>query len=357
MPPISKDHRKGRGTALNMTGRFEGHSRAAFDDGWGGDEELPPLATTLTADASRTIISRNDSPDIGFEQSINPYRGCEHGCVYCFARPTHAYLGLSPGLDFESRLFYKPEAPELLEKAFRAKSYRPSTIAIGSNTDPYQPVEREQGLTRRILEVMQRFHHPVTIVTKSALVTRDIDILAPMAALGLARVAVSVTTLNGTLARTLEPRAPAPRRRIAALRELASAGIPTVIMAAPMIPGLNDHEMEAILEAAAQAGAKFAGKVLIRLPLEVKPLFEEWLNVHAPGRAAHVMSLIRQCHGGQAYRSDWGTRMKGDGPYADMLRLRFLAAARRLGLNLRRDGLRTDLFAVPPGNSPQLSFL
>ena len=349
--------RKGRGATINPTGRYEGHLRTAFNDGWIEEEELPPLATSLTVDSTRTIIARNDSPDIGFDRSINPYRGCEHGCIYCFARPTHAYLGLSPGLDFESRLFYKPEAARLLEKELRARNYQPQPIAIGTNTDPYQPVEREQELMRRILEVLQRFNHPVTIVTKSALVTRDIDILAPMAALGLARVAVSVTTLDPELARTLEPRASTPKRRLQALRELSDAGIPTTVMAAPMIPALNDHEMEHILEAAAQAGARHAGKTVIRLPLEVKPLFEDWLQTHAPGRAAHVMSLIRQCHGGQAYRADWGTRMTGDGPYADMLRLRFVRAVKRLGLNADRDRLRTDLFAPPPAIGDQMSLL
>ncbi len=349
--------RKGRGAIGNRVGRYEGHEREAYDDGWDIEEELPAFATTLSADASRTIIAHNDSPDVGFDQSINPYRGCEHGCIYCFARPTHAYLGMSPGLDFETRLFYKPAAPELLDKALRAKSYRISPIAMGTNTDPYQPVEREQALTRRILQVLQRFNHPVTIVTKSALVTRDIDILAPMAALGLARVALSITTLDPALARTMEPRAASPRRRLEALRLLSDAGIPATVMSAPMIPALNDHELESILEAAAKAGAGRAGMTLVRLPLEVKPLFEEWLTAHAPGRAAHVMSLIRQCHGGQAYRADWGTRMTGDGPYADMMRVRFMAAIKRFGLTQLRDPLRTDLFAPPPAAGDQMNLL
>ena len=362
MQTTAEGLRRGRGATLNMTGRFEGHQREAFDDGWAIEQELvgedgclPPLQTTLTVDSSRTIIATNDSPDIGFDQSINPYRGCEHGCVYCFARPTHAYLGMSPGLDFETRLFYKPEAPALLEKALSARSYRPSVIAIGTNTDPYQPVEREQVLMRPILEVLSRFNHPVTIVTKSALVTRDIDILKPMADRGLARVAVSVTTLDSKLARSLEPRAAAPYRRLDALRELSAAGIPTIVMTAPMIPALNDHEMELILEEAAGRGVSYAAKTIIRLPLEVKPLFEAWLDTHVPARAAHVMSLIAQCHGGKPYRSDWGTRMTGDGPYADMLRLRFLAATKRLGLNRERAGLRTDLFAIPPKAGDQMA--
>jgi DNA repair photolyase len=348
--------RKGRGAIANPVGRYEGYEREAFDDGWDWDEEPSPLATTLTEDASRTIIARNDSPDIGFDQSINPYRGCEHGCIYCFARPSHAYLGLSPGLDFESRLFYKPRAPELLEAALRARNYKPSVIVMGSNTDPYQPVEREQKLTRRILEVLLRFHHPVAIVTKSALVARDTDLLAEMAALNLARVAVSITTLDPKLARTLEPRAASPARRLATLRELSAAGIPTTVMAAPMIPGLNDPELDSILEAAAEAGAGAAGTTLIRLPLEIKDLFEDWLKTHVPGRAAHVMSLIRQCHAGKPYRSDWGTRMTGDGHYAVMLRARFERAAARLGLNGDRIPLRLDLFSPPPQAGTQLTF-
>jgi DNA repair photolyase len=358
------DHRprKGRGAIGNPVGRYEGHTRAVYDDGWSSatgyeaDDDLPPFTTTLTLDASKTIIATNDSPDIGFDQSINPYRGCEHGCIYCYARPTHAYLGLSPGLDFESRLFYKPSGPDLLEKALSAKNYQVSPIAMGTNTDPYQPVERAHEITRGILKVLQRFNHPVTIVTKAALVTRDIDILAPMAKLGLARVALSVTTLDPKLARTMEPRASSPGRRIGALRELAEAGIPTTVMTAPMIPALNDHELETILETAHAAGATSAGMTLVRLPLEVKPLFEEWLQAHAPGRAAHVMSLIRQCHGGKAYRAEWGVRRTGDGPYAAMMQSRFARKTAALGMNRGGRPMRTDLFKVPgrPGDQMAL---
>ena len=349
--------RKGRGALINEVGRYEPEQREAFHDEWDIEEDLPPLATTLTRDATRTIIARNDSPDIPFDRSINPYRGCEHGCIYCYARPTHAYLGLSPGLDFESRLLFKPDAPELLARELSARSYKPQPIALGTNTDPYQPVERTQHLTRRILEVLRDFNHPLTIVTKSALVTRDIDILAPMAALNLARVGISITTLDPALARSMEPRASSPARRLDAIRQLSAAGIPTMVMTAPMIPALNDHELESILERAAAAGATRAGMTVIRLPLEIKQLFEDWLAGHAPGRAAHVMSLIRQCHGGKAYRSDWGVRKTGDGPYAELIGMRFTKACKRLGL----DGLRTDLdisrFAVPPQAGQQMRLL
>jgi DNA repair photolyase len=273
---------KGRGAVTNGTGRYEGYEKIRIHDGWDYEEDEAPLVTSLTEDTTRTIIATNDSPDIGFNQSINMYRGCEHGCIYCFARPTHAYLGLSPGLDFESRLFFKPRAAELLDKALRAKSYKVEPIALGTNTDPYQPVEREKQITRQILQVLARFNHPVTIVTKGALVTRDLDILAPMAARNLARVALSITTLDPALARAMEPRAASPARRLAAVRELVAAGVPVTVMAAPMIPALNDHELEAILAEAAAAGAKSAGTLLVRMPHEIKQLFEEWLRAHAP---------------------------------------------------------------------------
>jgi DNA repair photolyase len=346
---------KGRGALTNQPGRFEGYVHEAFDDGWQIEEEQTRLETVLTADATRTIITRNDSPDISFDQSINPYRGCEHGCVYCFARPTHAYLGMSPGLDFESRLFYKPEAASLLERELRAKTYKVSPIALGTNTDPYQPAERGLKLTRGILEVLQRFAHPVTIVTKSALVTRDIDILAEMASRNLARVAISVTTLNPDLARVMEPRAATPQRRLAALRELHHAGIPTVIMTAPMIPAINDHELDGLLEAGAAAGARHAGMVLIRLPLEIEDLFRKWLRSHFPDRAERVLSLVRQCRGGKYYRADWGTRMKGEGPYAELLGQRFHAACRRHGLNIDRAPLDTRQFRAPPRPGDQMA--
>jgi len=347
---------KGRGAVSNRSGRFEAGGRVRIDDGWAPDEEdLPPLRTELLNDASRSIISRNDSPDIPFDQSVNPYRGCEHGCIYCFARPTHAYLGLSPGLDFETKLFRKPDAPALLEKELRAKGYVCKPIALGANTDPYQPVEREEWLTRRILEVCRDFNQPVGVVTKSALVTRDLDILAPMAAEGLASVAMSVTTLDRDLARVMEPRASTPARRLAAIRELADAGVPVAVLASPMIPALNDHELESILEAAAAAGATSANQILLRLPLELAGLVEEWLRTHVPDRADRVLSLVRQSRGGELYRSGWGTRMKGTGPYAEMLRARFKLAVKRLGLNERRWELDCTRFRPPPRAGDQMA--
>ena len=353
--------RKGRGAVGNPHPRFDRESRVAVDDGWRRpeDDELPPLRTTVTIDATRSIIARNDSPDIPFEQSINPYRGCEHGCIYCFARPTHAYLGLSPGLDFETRLFAKPAAPELLRAELLKPNYVCKVIAIGTNTDPYQPIEREHRIMRGVLEVLREFKHPVCIVSKSALIQRDIDILAPMAAAGLATAAVSITTLDRDLARHMEPRAATPPRRLETIRALAAAGIPTSVLASPMIPALNDHELDAILEAAREAGAVNAGYILLRLPLELTPLFEEWLATHVPGKAKHVMSLIRQSREGKTYRAEWGKRMTGTGVYAETLRLRFDKACKRLGLNLRRDVARLDTtkFRRPPQKGDQLSLL
>ena len=361
--PLPARPRKGRGAVGNPTPRFDRESRVAIDDGWQNpaaeEEEPPPLATSVAIDTSRSIIARNDSPDIPFEQSINPYRGCEHGCVYCFARPTHAYLGLSPGLDFETRLFAKTAAPELLRAELSKPGYRCKVIALGANTDPYQPIEREHRITRRVLEVLQEFEHPVGIVTKSALVQRDIDILAPMAKQGLASVAVSVTTLDRGLARRLEPRAPTPQRRLDTIRALSAAGIPVSVLSSPMIPALNDHELDAILAAAREAGAVGAGYILLRLPLELTGLFEEWLETHVPGKAKHVMSLIRQARDGKTYRAEFGTRMKGTGPYAELLRRRFEAACQRLGLNERRRALQLDTsrFRRPPQKGDQLSLL
>src|ERR1700719_1510021 len=304
--PASVMPRKGRGAASNESGRFESEKRVAFDDGWGTAEAEPGrLATTLTIDTTRTIIARNDSPDIGFDRSINPYRGCEHGCIYCYARPSHAYLGLSPGLDFESRLFYKPNAAALLAGELRMKGYSCRPIALGSNTDPYQPVERRLGITRAILQVLRDFRHPVTIVTKSALVQRDLDILGEMARERLAIATVSVTTLDRGLARQMEPRASTPERRLETIAALAGAGIPTGVLSAPMIPALNDNEMEQILERARAAGAASAGYTLLRLPLELKSLFKEWLEEHFPDKAAHVLSLVAQAHGGRLYDSTW----------------------------------------------------
>ncbi|HLB79452.1 MAG TPA: PA0069 family radical SAM protein [Dongiaceae bacterium] len=342
--------RKGRGAVGNATGRYEPTRREAIDDGWGTaeDDDPPPLRTTVTIDATRTIIARNQSPDVPFDRSINPYRGCEHGCVYCFARPTHAWLGLSPGLDFESRLFAKPDAPELLARELARPGYRPAVIALGTNTDPYQPIEREQRITRRILEVLAACNHPVGIVTKSALVARDIDILAPMAARRLARVYVSVTTLDRELARRLEPRAPTPARRLETMRALAAAGIPVGVMVAPVIPALTDNEIERILEAAAAAGATSGGHVLLRLPLEIKELFQDWLAAYAPLKARRVLDLVRQTRGGELYRAAWGTRMTGTGPYAESIARRFDLAVKRCGLDGRNWDFDTSLFRPPP---------
>ncbi len=356
--PLPDNPRKGRGAVSNRGGRYEAEERFATDDGWGGaDAEPERLATTVTPDASRTVIARNSSPDVPFDRSINPYRGCEHGCVYCFARPTHAWLGLSPGLDFESRLFAKHDAPALLAAELRHPKYQCRVIALGTNTDPYQPIERELGITRGVLQVLSDFNHPVGIVTKSALVRRDADILAPMSAAGLAAVFISVTTLDPGLARRLEPRAPTPARRLAAIAALRDAGVRVGVMAAPMIPGLNDAELEAILAAAADAGAASASYVLLRLPLEIAALFTEWLEAHAPGRAARVMSLVRETRGGKLYDSTFGVRMKGQGPYAELIARRFALAARRNGLAGNRFALETGLFRPPPRPGDQLSLL
>ena len=349
--------RKGRGAVGNATGRYESEVRVAFDDGWGSlDEEPLPLDTTYTRDSAKSIIAHNDSPDIPFDSSINPYRGCEHGCVYCFARPTHAYLGLSPGLDFESRIFVKEEAPALLRAELSKPGYACETIALGANTDPYQPIERKLEITRRILEVLREFRHPVGIVTKSALVQRDIDILAEMARDRLAMVSVSVTTLDRALARKMEPRAATPERRLETIAALSAAGIPVSILTSPMIPALNDMEMERLLEAGAERGAKGAGYTLLRVPLEIKGLVEDWLATHAPNKAKHVMSLLRETHGGKPYVSEWGTRMRGSGPYAEMLRIRFERACHRLKLNERRGLWRLDttLFRPPARPGDQL---
>jgi len=346
---VEADRRRGRGATSNASGRYEAEARIAFDDGWLSMEELPPFKTTVQADATRKIITRNDSPDISFDRSINPYRGCEHGCIYCFARPTHAYLGLSPGLDFETRLFVKPDAPALLDKELSAANYVPRTIAIGTNTDPYQPIERQHRVMRGILEVLEQRGHPVGIVTKSALVTRDIDILARMAERNLAKVALSVTTLDPKLARIMEPRAATPARRLDALRQLNEAGIPTSVMVAPVIPAINDAEIERILDAAAALGVKEAGYVLLRLPLEVRDLFREWLLTHFPDRYRHVFKLVREMRGGRDYDSKWNARMTGSGPVAWMIGRRFQAACERLGLNRTRSRLTTGHFI--PGRS------
>ena len=337
----------GRGALSNASSRYDDEKRIRTDDGWDIEDELPPLRTTLTKDATRTILARNTSPDIPFDRSINPYRGCEHGCIYCFARPTHAYLGLSPGLDFETKILFKPEAAKLLAAELASPKYRCDVVAMGTNTDPYQPVERDLKVTRQILRVLSDFNNPVGIVTKNHLITRDIDILADMARRNLAEVFLSVTTLDRDLARTMEPRASAPHRRLAAIKELSDAGIPTGVMSAPMIPGLNDHEMEAILEAATKAGATRAGYTVLRLPLEIKDLFEEWLRTNRPDRAEKVLSLVRQMRGGELYKAKFGERMRGEGPIAQLLSQRFTAAVKRLDLNRIRYRLDTMRFAVP----------
>ncbi|WP_337188391.1 PA0069 family radical SAM protein [Phenylobacterium sp.] len=339
---------RGRGARSNATGRYEAQTREAFDDDWTCDDEAPPpLRTEVSVERARRIISHNDSPDVGFSASINPYRGCEHGCIYCYARPSHAYMGLSPGLDFESRIFVKPEAAHLLEKELSKPSYRPEPIHIGGNTDPYQPQERTRRITRGLLEVLVRFRHPFSVITKSALVVRDLDLLSEAAALNLARVAVSLTTLDRRLARSMEPRAATPAKRLDAITRLATAGVPVTVMFAPAIPGLNDHEMEAVLERAAAAGASGAGYVLLRLPLEIKDLFREWLETDQPDRARRVMSLVRQMRGGKDYDMAWGRRMRGEGPIADLLSARFKAARRRCGLDRGWPPADLSRFRVP----------
>jgi DNA repair photolyase len=352
---VEIERRSGRGSAANPTGRFEPAQREAFDDGWDLDDEAPPVPTEVIIEKPRTIITKNDSPDITFDRSINPYRGCEHGCSYCFARPTHAFQGLSPGLDLETKIFAKANAAELLEKELRASGYEPRTIALGANTDPYQPVERRFRITRSILEVLNRTNHPVGIVTKSALVTRDIDILAQMADRQLAKVAVSVTTLDPQLHRAMEPRAASPAKRLETIRKLSEAGIPVAVLVAPIIPAINEHEIEAILKAAHQAGAREAGYVLLRLPHELKDLMRDWLQEHYPGKLKHVLSVVQQSHGGKDYDPQWRTRQTGVGPFAWLIGRRFETATGRLGFNRRRLQLRTDLFAPPAKETGQLA--
>ncbi|MET3356293.1 UNVERIFIED_ORG: DNA repair photolyase [Xanthobacter viscosus] len=352
---VEAERRRGRGAVSNAAGRFEPAARILFDDGWQSLEDLPPLRTQVTEERARTVITRNQSPDVAFDRSINAYRGCEHGCVYCFARPTHAYHGLSAGLDFETKLFVKPDAPELLARELSQSSYQPRVIAMGTNTDPYQPIEKRYEVTRRLLEVLSEFGHPVGIVTKSGLVARDIDILAPMAERGLVKVAISMTTLDPQLSRTMEPRAASPHVRLGTIRRLADAGIPTAVLTAPLIPALNDMEVERILDAAKAAGASEAGYVMLRLPLEIADLFREWLVTHFPDKARHVLGLIRQMHGGKDYDSTFGKRMRGDGPYAWTVGRRFEIAARRLGLAGRGLKLTTAHFRRPKPAGVQLS--
>ena len=347
--------RRGRGSVSNASGRFEPLARAIIDDGWESVADLPPFTTDVVVEKPKTIISRNVSPDLEFDRSINPYRGCEHGCIYCFARPTHAYMGLSPGLDFETRLFAKEGAEKLLERELSAPNYQPRMIAIGTNTDPYQPIERQRQIMRRLLHVLAEARHPIGIVTKSALVLRDLDILAPMAQQGLAKVALSITTLDAKLARQMEPRASTPLKRIEAIRQLVQAGVPAMVMTAPMIPALNDHEMEQILEKAAEAGATEAGYILLRLPLELRDLFREWLLEHYPGKLRHILSLIQSTRNGKDYDARFGIRQTGEGAYAQLMAKRFHVACQRLGLNRKRRSLRCDLFKAPVREGGQLT--
>lgn len=361
MSSLDPDHQrtrpttKGRGAVLTPHPRYQDVSRDDFDDGWSDAEEPPPrLLTTVTDEHAKTIISRNQSPDIPFEQSLNPYRGCEHGCVYCYARPSHAYLDLSPGIDFESRLFAKVNAAEVLRKELGAPSYRCSPIAVGANTDAYQPIERRLKITRGVLEVLAATQHPLTIVTKSALIERDLDLLAPMAAQSLVEVFVSLTTLDHDLARRMEPRATAPRRRLETIRRLASAGIPVGVMFAPVIAGLNEHELESVAAAATAAGATSAAYVVLRLPQELSPMFQAWVKQHYPLRAAKIMSLMRAQRGGKDYDSDFSQRMKGSGPFAQLIARRFAQACRRAGLNQSRPNLDLTKF-MPPRDENQLT--
>jgi DNA repair photolyase len=342
---------KGRGATINPAGRFASTRQQAVDDGWYQEATPDSIATEVRPEAARTVISRNDSPDIPFAQSINPYRGCEHGCVYCYARPSHAYADLSPGIDFETRLFYKADAARLLRAELARPAYRPQPIMLGANTDPYQPVEKRLRVTRDILEVLWQARHPVTIVTKGALVLRDLDLLQDLARLNLVRVTVSLTTLDPGLKRTLEPRAASPQARLRVIAKLARAGVPVGVLTAPLIPAVNDAELESLLEAAAAAGATRAGYVLLRLPHEVKDLFRAWLEQHLPLRAAHVMSLVQQARGGRDNDPRFGHRMRGAGPWAAMLRARFELARKRLGLDgAREPDLNLSLFCRPQGS-------
>ena len=354
---IPQKGRRGRGALTNDSGRYEQQTRSLVDDGWENDDIAPPLHTHVTSETARTILTRNTSPDVPFDRSINPYRGCEHGCVYCFARPSHAYMGLSAGLDFESKLFAKPNAASLLARELSRKGYEVAPIAMGTNTDPYQPIEQTYRITRSILEVLSDFNHPVTIVTKSARVTRDLDILSDMAKRGLVKVALSVTTLDTKLARTMEPRASTPPKRFEAMKLLSEAGVPVGVLVAPIIPALTDSEIEKILAGAAYAGAQSAGYVLLRLPLEIKDLFADWLREHQPDRAEHVLSLLRSMRGGKDYDAKWGERMRGTGPYAWQISRRFEIACKRLGL-VDRGGWKLDCskFQVP-GRGKQLNLI
>jgi DNA repair photolyase len=351
------ERRRGRGARSNQSSRYDSGKRVAFDDGWESLATLDVFRTDVMDERAKSIIATNDSPDLSFDQSINPYRGCEHGCIYCYARPTHAYLGHSPGLDFETKIYAKVNAAELLEQEMARRSYVPKTIALGAVTDPYQPAERERGISRQILEVLDRASHPVGIVTKSAGVVRDLDILARMAERRLVKVAISITTLDRHLARSMEPRAATPLKRLEAVKRLSEAGVPVSVLTAPIIPALNDSEIESILEAAYEAGAREAGYVTLRLPLELKELFREWLETDHPNRAARVISILKSMYGGRDYISEFGIRQRGSGPYAEQIGLRFRLACRRLGLNKRSLKMRTDLFTPPVPKGGQMRLL
>ncbi|SEW18993.1 DNA repair photolyase [Aliiroseovarius sediminilitoris] len=351
---IRAEARRGRGAVSNDTGRFEPYQRVGVDDGW--QQEVPrTIQTHVAIENPRSVITRNTSPDISFDRSINPYRGCEHGCIYCFARPTHAYLGYSAGLDFETHLIARPNAPRQLEQELSRRRYDVAPIAIGTNTDPYQPIEARYRIMRGVLEVLSRFRHPVTIVTKGTLIERDIDLLAELAQAGLTHVGVSVTTMDAALSRKMEPRVPSPKRRLQMIERLSAAGIPVRVMVAPVVPGLTDHELEAILSAAKDAGAGAASYILLRLPGEVSELFQDWLTEQVPDRAARVMGRMREMRGGDDYDSEFGSRMVGKGTFSDLLRCRFDIARRRLDLSKDLQKLRCDLFSVPPKAGDQLS--
>ncbi len=352
---LAAERRRGRGASSNRAGRFERHVSVPTWDGWDIVEDLPRLHTEVSEERPRSAISYNRSPDLPFDRSINPYRGCEHGCIYCFARPSHAWLGLSPGLDFETRLVARPDMAQVLARELRARCYHVAPIAIGTNTDPYQPVERYRGIMRACLEVLRDFRNPVAVVTKGSLIARDIDILADMAGRGLARVGVSVTTLDAGLSRRMEPRVPSPARRLATVRRLSQAGVPVRLMVSPVVPALTDPELEAILQAGRDAGATSASWIMLRLPLEVSPLFREWLEDAYPDRAARVMARLREMHGGKDYAADWGKRMRGEGHYAKIIAQRFDLATRRLGLDAEQPVLRCDLFRPPLRAGDQMS--
>jgi DNA repair photolyase len=352
--PIPKEQRPGRGALSRDAGRYERLRRVDAHDGWDLEEPLPVLRTEVREETPRSAITWQQSPDLPFDRSINPYRGCEHGCIYCFARPTHAWLGLSPGLDFETKLIARPDLPAVLAQELRRPGYGVAPLAIGTNTDPYQPIERDRGIMRACLEVLRDFRHPVAIVTKGSLIERDLDLLAEMAAQGLVRVGISVTTLDPILSRRMEPRVPAPARRLTTIQRLSAAGIPVRIMASPLVPALSDHELEAILEAGRDAGADAASWIMLRLPREVAGLWEDWLRAHYPDRADRVLNHLRIMHDGALYSAKWHRRMRGSGAYAQIIAQRFERARRSLGLNARSAPLRCDLFRVPPQAGDQL---